>query len=49
MAREMFARVVAAEPDAYDARERLGDIGAPVVRKNRKRRTVPVSKKKFVD
>ncbi|MFI5051466.1 MAG: tetratricopeptide repeat protein [Acidimicrobiales bacterium] len=44
-ARELFARVVHADPDAYDARDRLADLG-PVVRKNRPRRTTPVSKKK---
>ncbi|MDE3065769.1 MAG: tetratricopeptide repeat protein [Acidobacteriota bacterium] len=44
-ARELFARVVAADPDAYDARERLGDLG-PVARKYRPRRKTPVSKKK---
>jgi len=44
-AREMFARVVRADPDAYDAARRLGDIGAVAVAKNRKKRTVPVSKK----
>jgi len=44
-ARELFARVVLADPDAYDARDRLGDLG-PVVRKNRPKRTTPVSKKK---
>ena len=49
LAREMFARVVKVEPDAYDAQERLGDLGTPIVRKNRKRRVTPVSKKKFVD
>ncbi len=48
-AREMFARVVATDPEAYDASERLGDLGTMAVRKNRKRRTVPVSKKKVVD
>jgi tetratricopeptide (TPR) repeat protein len=48
-AREMFARVVAADAEAYDARERLGDLGTVNVRKNRKRRTAPVSKKKHVD
>jgi tetratricopeptide (TPR) repeat protein len=48
-AREMFARVVASDPEAYDAAERLGDLGTMAVRKNRKRRTVPVSKKKLVD
>lgn len=45
-AREMFARVVIAEPDAYDARARLDELGDTTVRKNRKRRTTPVSKKK---
>jgi tetratricopeptide (TPR) repeat protein len=45
-AREMFARVVIAEPDAYDAKTRLADLGATTPPKNRKRRTTPVSKKK---
>jgi tetratricopeptide (TPR) repeat protein len=45
-ARELFARVVAAEPDAYDARERLAELGSTAPRKQRKRRTTPVSKKK---
>jgi tetratricopeptide (TPR) repeat protein len=45
-ARELFARVVIAEPDAYDAAARLGELGASVPRKNRKRRVTPVSKKK---
>ena len=45
-ARELFARVVLADPDAYDAKARLDELGTGVVRKNRKRRTVPVSKKK---
>ena len=45
-ARELFARVVIAEPDAYDARSRLADLGATPPPKNRKRRTTPVSKKK---
>jgi tetratricopeptide (TPR) repeat protein len=47
-ARELFARVVLADPDAYDARARLDELGAGAgaVRKNRKRRTTPVSKKK---
>jgi tetratricopeptide (TPR) repeat protein len=45
-ARELFARVVIAEPDAYDAKDRLGELGAGAPRKNRKRRTAPVSKKK---
>jgi hypothetical protein len=48
-ARELFARVVLAEPDAYDAKSRLGELGAGAPRKNRKRRTTPVSKKKSVD
>ena len=45
-ARELFARVVIAEPDAYDARVRLDELGDTSARKNRKRRTTPVSKKK---
>ncbi len=45
-ARELFARVVIAEPDAYDAQSRLADLGATAPPKNRKRRTTPVSKKK---
>jgi tetratricopeptide (TPR) repeat protein len=45
-AREFFARVVMADPDAYDAALRLEELGAITVRKNRKKRTVPVSKKK---
>jgi tetratricopeptide (TPR) repeat protein len=45
-ARELFARVVIAEPDAYDAQSRLGELGATTPRKNRKRRTTSVSKKK---
>ncbi|HEY5262711.1 MAG TPA: hypothetical protein VIJ08_00420 [Acidimicrobiales bacterium] len=48
-ARELFARVVIAEPDAYDAKARLGELGAGTPRKNRKKRTTPVSKKKSVD
>lgn len=46
-ARELFARVVAAEPDAYDAAERLAELGAVGARKNRKRRTAPISKKRL--
>ncbi len=46
-AREMFARVVLAEPEAYDAQERLEELGTGVPRKNRRRRTTSVSKKKF--
>jgi tetratricopeptide (TPR) repeat protein len=45
-ARELFSRVVLAEPDAYDAADRLRELGASVPRKNRKRRTTPTSKKK---
>jgi hypothetical protein len=37
---------VTADPDAYDAALRLEELGAITVRKNRKKRTVPVSKKK---
>jgi tetratricopeptide (TPR) repeat protein len=45
-ARELFARVVIAEPGAYDASNRLVELGATVPKKNRKRRAAPVSKKK---
>ncbi len=46
-ARELFARVVLADPDAYDAKDRLVELGAvATMPKNRKRRTTPVSKKK---
>jgi tetratricopeptide (TPR) repeat protein len=45
-ARELFARVVVADPDAYDAQARLNELGAGPVKKNRKRRTTPVSKKR---
>jgi len=46
-ARELFSRVVQADPDAYDAKDRLMELGAvATVRKNRKRRTTSVSKKK---
>jgi hypothetical protein len=48
-ARELFARVVIAEPDAYDAKARLGELGTSAPRKNRKRRVTPVSKKKSAD
>jgi tetratricopeptide (TPR) repeat protein len=48
-ARAMFQRVVAAEPDAYDAADRLTEIGIDAPRKNRKRKATPVSKKKNVD
>ena len=46
-ARELFSRVVIAEPDAYDAADRLVELGATVPRKNRKRRVTPTSKKKI--
>ncbi len=46
-ARELFSRIVLAEPDAYDAADRLAELGASVPRKNRKRRTAPSSKKKI--
>lgn len=45
-ARELFARIVSVEPDAYDAADRLRELGATVPRKNRKRRVTPSSKKK---
>lgn len=45
-ARELFARIYQADPDAYDVRSRLEEMGVGAVRKQRKRRTVPVSKKK---
>lgn len=45
-ARELFSRVVIAEPDAYDASDRLLELGAALPRKNRKRRVTPTSKKK---
>jgi len=38
---------VLAEPDAYDAQSRLAELGASAPRKNRKRRSTPVSKKKI--
>lgn len=47
-ARELFARVVAAEPEAYDAAARLGELGATRV-KNRKRRARPTSTKRRDD
>ena len=46
-AREHFARVVAADPEAYDAAQRLGELGSGAAPKNRRRRTTPVSKKKI--
>jgi tetratricopeptide (TPR) repeat protein len=46
-ARELFLRVLAVDPDAYDVAGRLQTLG-PGVRRNRKRRTTPVSKKKDV-
>jgi tetratricopeptide (TPR) repeat protein len=45
-AREMFARVVTADPEAYDAAARLAELGSGAPRKQRKRRATPVSKKK---
>ncbi len=45
-ARELFARVVLAEPDAYDAQARLLELGLDAPRKTRRRRTTPVSKKR---
>ena len=45
-ARELFARVVLADPDAYDARDRLEELGLGAPAKNRKRRSRPVSTKK---
>ncbi len=45
-ARELFSRVVIAEPDAYDAADRLVELGSSLPRKNRKRRVTPTSKKK---
>ena len=47
-ARELFARIVAVEPEAYDAAERLGEVGHSV-RKNRKRRATPASTKRRDD
>lgn len=44
-ARELFARVVMVDPDAYDARSRLDDLGAPV--RPRRRKTAPVSAKRL--
>lgn len=46
-ARELFSRVVKAEPAAYDAKYRLQELGTGAPAKNRKRRTIPVSKKKL--
>jgi len=45
-ARELFGRVAAADPDAYDARQRFADLGSGAPRKNRRRRVTPTSKKK---
>jgi tetratricopeptide (TPR) repeat protein len=44
-ARELFARVVLVDPDAYDARSRLDDLGAPP--RPRKRKVAPVSAKRL--
>ncbi|MGA7835984.1 MAG: tetratricopeptide repeat protein [Acidimicrobiales bacterium] len=46
-ARELFSRIVLAEPDAYDAADRLRELGASAPSKNRKRRATPASKKKL--
>lgn len=46
-ARELFARVVLAEPEAYDAAQRLSELGFVAPRKNRKRRAAPTSKKRL--
>jgi tetratricopeptide (TPR) repeat protein len=43
-ARELFARVVMVDPDAYDARSRLDDLGAPP--RPRKRKPAPTSAKR---
>ncbi len=46
-ARDLFARVVVADPEAYDAVDRLRELGAfDAPKKNRKRRHTSVSKKK---
>ncbi len=45
-ARELFLRVAQADPGAYDVADRLEALGPDRRPKNRKRRTVPVSKKK---
>jgi tetratricopeptide (TPR) repeat protein len=47
-ARELFTRIVAVEPEAYDAAARLGEVGH-AVRKNRKRRATPTSTKRRDD
>ncbi len=46
-AREWFARIYLAEPDAYDVRDRLEALGTGKPKKNRKTTKVPVSKKKL--
>jgi tetratricopeptide (TPR) repeat protein len=48
-AREMFARVVRSDSEAYDAAQRLDDLGALTPRKSRPRRRVPVSTKRRDD
>ncbi|MGH9021301.1 MAG: tetratricopeptide repeat protein, partial [Acidimicrobiales bacterium] len=45
-ARELFSRVVRSDPDAYDARDRLAELGSSTPSKNRRRRTTPVSTKR---
>ena len=48
-AREMFTRVVRADPEAYDAADRLAELGSPSPRKNRPRRSAPTSTKRRVE
>jgi tetratricopeptide (TPR) repeat protein len=45
-ARELFVRVVAADPEAYDAAARLAELGPTAPRKNRPKRTAPTSTKR---
>lgn len=45
-ARELFARIALADPDAFDVADRLVELGSGAPRKQRKRRAVPQSKKK---
>ncbi len=46
-ARELFARIVATDREAYDASERLSELGSGAPNKNRKRRRAPISKKRL--
>lgn len=46
-ARELFSRIAASDPDAYDVQARLAELGSVGPRKQRKRRATPVSKKKL--